>query len=736
MKFSILICTSFLFSIQLLYAQDSLINTITTDVVVRNYPLNKIFPDSIYGMNIVAGKKMEVLFLNVRDMDLSTNNYRQVFRKTPGIFVSDHDASGLQTSISTRGLSANRSWEFNMRQNGYDIAADPSGYPEAYYSPTLDAVASIEVYRGSSALQYGSQFGGMINYQLKDQIGERPLTYEGSHTAGSFGLFNSFNAIGGKQGAWTYYGFMHHRQSQGFRANSQYFTNTYFGKLGYAWKQGKITLEYTNSSYLNQQAGGLHDTMARQQADTSLRSRNWFELPWKMASLQLNHAFNNGLKIHATLNYLHGNRNSVGYMKAINVADTFNTAIGSYNLRDVDRDIYHTISSEIRLSKSYKLGGKSQVINAGIRYCMSSINRLQKGIGTGGSDFDLSVTADNSGQVYQRDLDLQTQNTAIFMENLFSIGKKISIIPGFRAESLQSSMEGRTNQVQQGYLPDLSADRLILLGGLSTRYGFIKKNNLNATLYANANQNYRPVMYSELLPSSTTEVVDANMKDVTGYSSELGIKGNYVVRKTVFTYDVNAFYIRYNNKVGTLQVNGNPFKTNIGDLETKGLEFYTEVSFLNPFSKAYTEQLSFYVSGTLQDARYKRWDNPSIAGNEITSIVGKKAEYAPSEIIRAGFEYKLGIFSVNYQFQYTSSCFTDASNTIEPNATATIGRLPAYRMHDLGMNVQLFENYQFKAGVNNLFNEISLIRRVGGYPGPGVLTNQGRSIYFTLSIKI
>ena len=410
MRFSILICTSFLLSIQLLYAQDSLINAITTDVIVRNYPLNKIFPDSIYGMNIVAGKKMEVLFLNVRDMDLSTNNYRQVFRKTPGIFVSDHDASGLQTSISTRGLSANRSWEFNMRQNGYDIAADPSGYPEAYYSPTLDAVASIEVYRGSSALQYGSQFGGMINYQLKDQIGERPLTYEGSHTAGSFGLFNSFNAIGGKQGAWTYYGFMHHRQAQGFRANSQYFTNTYFGKLGYAWKQGKITLEYTNSYYLNQQAGGLHDTMARQQADTSLRSRNWFELPWKMASIQLKHAFNNGLKIHATLNYLYGNRNSVGYMKAINVADTFNTATGSYNLRDVDRDIYHTISSEIRLSKSYKLGGKSQVINAGIRYCMSSINRLQKGIGTGGSDFDLSVRADNSGNLYQRDLDLQTQN--------------------------------------------------------------------------------------------------------------------------------------------------------------------------------------------------------------------------------------------------------------------------------------------------------------------------------------
>ena len=204
MRHSIFISLLILFSQAYTYSQDK--TRITSDVVVRTYPATKLTPDSIYNLRIVAGKKVEVLLLNTRDMDLSTNNYRQVFRKTPGIFVSEHDASGLQTSISTRGLSANRSWEFNMRQNGYDIAADPSGYPEAYFSPSLDAVSSIEVYRGSSALQYGSQFGGMINYQLKDQLGERPLTYEGSHTAGSFGMFNSYNAIGGKQGAWTYYG--------------------------------------------------------------------------------------------------------------------------------------------------------------------------------------------------------------------------------------------------------------------------------------------------------------------------------------------------------------------------------------------------------------------------------------------------------------------------------------------------------------------------------------------------
>ena len=151
------------------FSQDSLLKISTqSDVLVRTYQIMKQLPDSIYQMKIVSGKKMEIISLNAQQLDLSTNNYRQLFKRTPGIYVSEHDASGLQASISTRGLSANRSWEFNMRQNGYDIAADPSGYPETYYTPTLDAVAKVDVYRGSSALQYGTQFGGMINYQFKE----------------------------------------------------------------------------------------------------------------------------------------------------------------------------------------------------------------------------------------------------------------------------------------------------------------------------------------------------------------------------------------------------------------------------------------------------------------------------------------------------------------------------------------------------------------------------------------
>ena len=717
-------------------AQDKL--KIEKEVVVQTYINSKWIPDSMFNLRIVAGKKIEVISLNSREMDLSTNNYRQALRKTPGIFVSDHDASGLQTSIATRGLSANRSWEFNMRQNGYDIASDPSGYPEAYYSPTLDAVAAIHVYRGSSALQYGSQFGGMINYQLKDQIGDRPISYEGSQTAGSFGLFNSFNAIGGKKGKWSYYGFMHHRQSKGYRLNSLYYTHNYFGKIGYDWKGGKITAEYTNSYYLSQQAGGLHDSIIAFKPDTSIRARNWFELPWKIASIQLSQQFNNGLKLHASINYLHGKRNSVGFLKAINIPDTFNTTLNSYNHRDVDKDIYNTISSELRFNYGYKLGNTQNAITGGARYCLSDIQRMQKGIGSANMMDDFSVTADFSGNLYQKDLDLQTQNFALFAENLFQIGKRISFSPGYRIENIQSIVSGRSNNVAGGFISPMEKKRWIFLGGLSAKLNVISQKKVSLVLYANGNQNYRPVTYSELLPASTTEIVDPLLSDATGYSSEGGFKGFVLLRnRCLWSYDVNVFYLKYNNKIGTLPFNNSSLKTNIGDLASKGIEFYSEWMFMNPFfthSKK-TEQLNLYLSGTILNAHYTRWNNPSIAGNSTTSIVGKKAEYAPNQIIRTGLEYKYNSIAISYQIQYNSSCFSDAANTITPNNAATVGLIPANAIHDAAFNITLNDSYNLKAGVNNLLNTVNIMRRTSGYPGPGALSNQGRSFYLSFSVK-
>jgi Fe(3+) dicitrate transport protein len=722
-----------------LFSQDSILKISTqSDVLVRTYQMIKQLPDSTYNMKIVSGKKMEVISLNAFQLDLSTNNYRQLFKRTPGIYVSEHDASGLQTSISTRGLSANRSWEFNMRQNGYDIAADPSGYPESYYTPALDAVSKVEVHRGSSALQYGTQFGGMINYQFKDKLTEQPFSLENSQTIGSFGLFNSFTAIGGNVKKWSYYGFIHHRNADGFRQNSQYSTANYFGKVSYQLKKGKVSAEYSNSGYVSQQAGGIFDTLLHSNPDTSFRARNWFQVKWNTLSIQGDYSFNEHSKIQFYSAFTFSDRNSVGFTKSLTVMDTINSNLGSYNPRQVDIDHYLTQSSEVRYLKQYKLGQQLQTWTLGARFCNSEIHRLQQGIGNTSSNLDLSLTPDNSGYLFQKDLVLGTQNVALFSEHLFKVGKRLSFTPGFRSEYLLNQLSGRSNNFTSGIMEIQEKKRFIFLGGLSTQFQLYEKQRMKWSLYANATQNYRPVMYSELLPSSTTEVVDQAMKDVTGFTSEIGTKGVFMDRKGPITFDINAFYLRYNGKIGTYLVDNAPFKTNIGDVVSKGIEAYLEWSFFNPLFKnsATSELLSVYVSGTIQDATYVTWNNPQIAQDPTHSIAGKKVEYAPSQIIRSGINYDYKGFSFNYQYSYTGSVFTDAANTVLANATATVGQLSAYDIHDVSVGYKFNKNYQVKIGANNLLNETYATRRSGGYPGPGLLPSQGRSIYGTMIIKL
>jgi Fe(3+) dicitrate transport protein len=122
----------------------------------------------VVGTSIMAGKKNSLIVMDNINGNVVTNTMRQVMAKVPGVHVWESDGSGIQIGVAARGLSPNRSWEFNTRQNGYDIAADPFGYPEAYYTPQLQAVQRIQVVRGAGSLQYGPQFGGMINFVLRD----------------------------------------------------------------------------------------------------------------------------------------------------------------------------------------------------------------------------------------------------------------------------------------------------------------------------------------------------------------------------------------------------------------------------------------------------------------------------------------------------------------------------------------------------------------------------------------
>jgi Fe(3+) dicitrate transport protein len=43
---------------------------------------------------------------------------------------------------------------------------------------------------------------------------------------------------------------------------------------------------------------------------------------------------------------------------------------------------------------------------------------------------------------------------------------------------------------------------------------------------------------------------------------------------------------------------------------------------------------------------------------------------------------------------------------------------------------------QLKAGINNVLDERYFTRRAGGYPGPGALPADGRSLFISIGAKL
>jgi Fe(3+) dicitrate transport protein len=676
---------------------------------------------------IYAGKKTAVIQISSINADLSTNSSRQVFAKIPGISIWESEGSGIQTGIASRGLSPNRSWEFNVRQNGIDITSEVFGYPETYYTPPMEALSKVEIVKGASSLQYGPQFGGLINYEVKKGNATKPITFETQQTVGSYGLFNTFNALGGHYKKFTYYGFMHFRTAQGWRENSEY--NIYSGYVSGNYQLSKsmnIGIEYTKMDYRSQQPGGVTDVQFQNDHRVSTRERNWLSAPFSLLTLKFNFEIKPNIHLSVKSFTNIAERNSVGYTKSISLPDSINPSLQGFNARQVDRDSYKNFGTEARISVNYKLLNKTSILAGGVRFYSGATTRKQLGVGTTGSSYDLTLT----NPQYGRSLNFETFNYAVFAENIFKIGNRLKIIPGARFEYIQNAVSGYITTTDQGKINDNSKSRSLLLFGLGSEFILYR----NTNLYCNFSQAYRPVTFSELIPSATTEIVDPNLRDASGFNFDLGYRGSY---KNFLTFDVGMFYLNYDDRIGTITQNAEAFKTNIGTSVSKGIESYIELDIVKIFSEnTKYGSISIFAANTFMNATYVGWNNPLIANDPTKAITNKRVENAPNYIHRFGATYYLNYFSASLQFSNVGDVFTDAVNTEQPNAAGTIGKLNAYEVIDFSLALKVLKNYSFKAGINNLMDEKYATRRATGYPGPGLMPANGRTFFITLGATL
>ncbi|CAN5913006.1 TonB-dependent receptor [soil metagenome] len=666
---------------------------------------------------IYTGKKTELIVMDSLRANMAQDVERQILGRIPGAHFSETEGAGFPSNgVAFRGLDPTQSVEMNVRQNGVSIAADLFGYPETYYTPPSEALERIEVVRGAASLAFGPQFGGVIDYIVRDGQPQSAPKFTSSLSGGSFGLANSFNSVGGGSDRLTYYAFVHGRSQAGWRPNSDVRQLSGFGRLTYRVSdQLTVSSEYTVSRNRIHMAGGLNDSTFALDPRVSFRSRNWLTSPWSIAVLRARYDVAAHARLETTLSYVDGSRalvwrNEEGGPVA---PDLIEPATGERIPREVEDEQFRTTTLESRLRLDHQIAGASATLATGLRLSQTYARRLEGGPGSTNSDFDLTLV----GGDWERSLQLKTMNAALFAEDLIHLGDRVSIVPGIRLESVRSAASGYTD-VTSSFSP--TAYRYPLAG-----IGASAITSSTTELYANVSQAYRPVLYSSITPFGSIARISPTLHAARGGNADMGWRGT---AGDAIKFDVGAFYLWYGDRIGTRTVaEGQDSFTevaNVGSSEHRGVESYVEV---DPFPllgiSPHAGALDLFSSLGYVDARY-------VSGE----FKGNRVEQAPTLLSRLGVTYALGRISNTLQVSHTSESFGDANNSRTETEDAAGGLIPSYTILDWSAAIRAGGEATFTFGINNVANARYFTKRTAEYPGPGILPGIGRSVYVGLRV--
>ncbi len=173
-------------------------------------------------------------------------------------------------------------------------------------------------------------------------------------------------------------------------------------------------MSYLN--YLAQQPGGLTDRQFEEDPTFSNRTRNWFEVDWKLYSLRLDHSFSEKTDFSLNLFALDAARKTVGFRE--------NRVSQEDNLekpRELISGKFNNWGAEARLLMRYKLFNKENTILFGGKYYQSN-NSERQGSGTNGSDANFDFASEEfPNYERQSDFTFPNLNFAFFGENIFKL---------------------------------------------------------------------------------------------------------------------------------------------------------------------------------------------------------------------------------------------------------------------------------------------------------------------------
>lgn len=675
---------------------------------------------------IFEGKKTELINMNHIMSNKSNAQARQIFSRVPGLNIWENDQSGLQLSIGGRGMNPNRTAHFNTRINGYDMAADALGYPENYYTPPMEFVDRIEIVRGAASMQYGPQFGGMVNFKLKSGHDTIPFMINARLFGGTYGFMNAFTSMqGASNDNLTYYAGLSYKRGDGWRPNAEYSALTTYVNIGFRpIEQLSLTFESTFHTSLQHLPGGLTDRQFEGDPSISYRTFNWFGVDWNINALQILYEFSPMSRIQSRFFNVNAIRSSQGNLQNTTIVDDIISPT-------LIKGEFTNIGNETRFMHTYFLDENPSNVLIGWRVYHGDAVSMQ---GLPIDRYSPSFSYKNNNYPENLLIENPGRNYSLFAETAVRPTEYWTILPGVRYEFVETGSMGRFSErvldlagnlvsTSDNY-EDRTVSRSIMLYGIGTSFRIDR----DREVYANYARNYRAITFSDIRVNNPNLIIDSTLEDEYGFNADIGIKGTAF--SGMFHFDFSAFYLLYENRIGTVLQSDRPplylpyrYRTNIGATRTIGIESIVETDLLKLFDVGTNNILRAYVNTSLIEGTYMH--------SRLPGIQGKKVEYIPTITLRSGIEYITDEMNIGLNISYVGSQFSDASNAIR-SSNPIVGQIPAFTVFDFSFGYKVHSSISMEFHINNILDVRYFTRRAESYPGPGIIPAEPRM--FTLGV--
>ncbi|KAB7765105.1 TonB-dependent siderophore receptor [Xanthomonas sp. LMG 12461] len=611
-------------------------------------------------------------------------------QKVPGIKVFDETGTGALPQIMLRGLYESRSGRVQVLEDGIPLALAPYGQTSLSLFPVgLNQIDRIDIVRGGAAVQYGpNNVGGVINLISPDIPTTWTTTLGQKVTAGGVGHYLSDTAI----------------------STGGYASDTFGLQLDANWTKGDYWREHSATDIKNlrlraewwlapdkllkasvqryvadmDMAGALSVADYLRDPRQSTRPLDEFTGRTTRASLVYQQDFGDvgpfqDLRLDWSNFSARSSRNFIVGMRSA-ASETWRPDLPPQLRQSAPRD-FRVYGSEPRLSWTMGDGAVRQQWTLGARAINEDI------------DFLVGNTRLRDGlYTLVRDWRFKDRGAAAYVSDAISLADgRVTVTPGLRYEQVDSryynlASGARTRNKTDDVLPGLT------LGFQASPQWY---------LYADGQRSLRA-------PQVTQIIFGDNLDAELAWNYEAGARYQPNERTRV---QFGGYLIDFDQQIQL----DNTTRTyrNLGKTRHQGGEVELQ------WSPAQLRALTLNAGYAYLDAR-----------QESGVYDGLRVPYTSRNQLTLGASYRpeSGHTTVAVSSYYFSRAFSDAANTVQENAIASIGELPAYWVWNAQLSQVLSEGASGKLSaslaVNNLFDRKYWYRGIdtspwGRQPAPG-----------------